>query len=143
MRECIRNSGAKVSHGVDESVSFVEQELTRRIIGCAISVHRALGAGYLELVYRNALLHELRKQGMQVQSEQQVKVLYDGVEVGIHRYDLLVESKVVLELKAVENLCDKHVAQIISTMKAVGVKIGLLMNFSEAKLVDGIRRVVL
>ena len=72
-----------------------------------------------------------------------MKVYYDGIEVGEHRIDIFVDEKIVLELKSVESVCQKHLAQTISTLKAAGAKVGLLINFDEAKVVDGIRRVVL
>ncbi len=122
---------------------YPEKELTERIIGCAIRVHRELGAGYLEAIYENALVHEFVKEEIAFERQRTAKVYYDGVQVGEHRFDLFVESKVVVELKSVEMLTEKHLAQMISTLKTVGAKVGLLMNFDEAKLVDGIRRVVL
>lgn len=138
---------AKRKHATVTGLAFSEDEypekvLTQKIIGCAINVHRELGPGYLESIYENALGHEFAKQGLNFEAQRVVKVFYDGVEVGLHRIDLLVEGKVVLELKSVDALTQKHVAQMISTLKAVGAKVGLLMNFNESRLVDGIRRVV-
>ncbi len=137
-----RASGAKVRGVGFSEDKYPEKELTQRIIGCAIEVHRALGPGYLEAIYENALAHELTKQGLRFERQRVVKVYYDDVEVGEHRLDLLVENKVVLELKSVDGLAPKHTAQIISTLKAVGAKVGLLINFDEARVVDGIKRVV-
>lgn len=121
---------------------FPERELPERIIGCAIAVHKALGPGFLESVYENALAHELTKQGLQFERQKATKVLYDGVVCGEHRLDFLVEERVVVELKHVEAVHNVHLAQVISTLKAFGVKVGLLINFNEARLVNGIRRVV-
>jgi len=126
---------------VAEREGYPEQELTETIIGCAIRVHRALGPGYLEAVYENALAHELTKVGLSADRQRVVKVLYDGVEVGEHRADIVVDDRVIVELKSVESLHPKHVAQVISTLKATGVKIGLLINFNETRLVDGVKRV--
>ncbi len=122
---------------------YPEKELTEKIIGCAITVHRELGPGYLESIYENALSHELMKQGLAFERQRVVRVFYDGIQVGEHRLDLFVEGRVVVELKSVDTLTQKHLAQTISSLKAVGANVGLLMNFDEAKLVDGIRRVVL
>ena len=141
MRNFTSQSGAKVSGNTDYA-NYPESELTHRIIGCSIEVHRALGPGYLECVYETALVHELRKQGMSVDRQKIVKVYYDGQEVGEHRIDLIVENKVVLELKSVEEVAKKHVAQVISTLKAAGAKVALLMKFNEVKLTDGIQRIV-
>ena len=135
-------SGAQVSNGRFPEDQYPQKELTEKIIGCAINVHRVLGPGYLESIYENSLASELSKQGLSFERQHVIKVFYDGVEVGQHRLDVLVEGKVVVELKSVEVLTDRHVAQVISTLKAVGVKVGLLINFNESRLVDGIRRVV-
>ena len=123
--------------------AFLRVRLTHRIIGCAIAVHRALGPGYLESIYENALVLELKKHGLAVERQKTIKVFYDGQEVGEHRLDLLVEGKVVLELKSVEEVAKKHVAQVISTLKAAGARVAPLMNFNEEQLTHGIRRVVL
>lgn len=112
---------------------YPEKALTEKIIGCAINVHRELGPGYLESIYENALAHEFAKQGLNFETQRRVKVFYDSVEVGVHPVDVLVEG---------DALTQKHVAQMISTLKAVGTKAGLLINFDETRLVDGIRRVV-
>ncbi len=102
-----------------------------------------MGPGYLEAIYENALALELRKQGLAFERQYVAPVYYDGAKVGEHRADILVERTVVVELKSVEDLTETHMAQVISTLKAVQVRVGLLMNFRSAKLVDGVRRVVL
>ncbi|MGC9455501.1 MAG: GxxExxY protein [Phycisphaerae bacterium] len=132
----------RLSRTAGPPAQYPQKELTEKIIGCAIRVHRELGPGYLEAIYETALSHELRKAGLGVERQKPVKVYYDGVEVGGHRVDILVEGKVVLELKSVETLTRKHTAQVISTLKACGAKVGLLINFDEVRLADGIRRVV-
>ena len=121
---------------------YPEKALTERIIGCAIAVHRELGPGYLEVIYERALAHEFIKQGVRSERQRIAKVFYDGVEVGEHRIDLFVEGKVVVELKSVDEISQRHVAQVISTLKAVGATVGLLINFDQARLVDGVKRVV-
>jgi GxxExxY protein len=143
MRTYSNLGGATVTGAAASGDDFPEKELTEKIVGCAIAVHRALGPGYLEIVYENAMSHELGKCGLDAQRQRVVKVYYDGIEVGEHRIDIIVNSKVVLELKSVDSLSQKHLAQVISTLKAAGAKVGLLINFDEAKVVDGIRRVVL
>lgn len=126
----------------DKTDDYPHKDLTERIIGCAINVHRALGPGFLESVYENALAHELNKNGLQVERQVATQIVYDDVVCGEHRLDMLVEGQVIVELKHVDGLHDKHLAQVISTLKAFGVQVGLLINFNEAKLVSGIRRVV-
>ena len=122
---------------------YPHKDLTEKIIGCAIEVHRALSAGYVEGIYENALVHELKKTGLHVARQVKLPVFYDGVMVGEHRADVIVEDKVVVELKAAEQLTNQHLSQIMSTMKAAGAQVGLLLNFHEARLVDGLRRVVM
>ena len=135
--------GAKVSGVSYSGEEYPHQELTEKIIGCGIRMHRELGPGYLEMIYENAMAHELTKQGLRFQRQFEAPVYYDSVQVGLHRADVLVEGQVVIELKSVDTLSDKHVAQVISTLKATKATVGLLLNFNEARLVDGIRRVVL
>ncbi len=121
---------------------YRHKELSERIIGCAIAVHRELGPGYLEAIYENALAHELGKQGIAFRRQQAFEVYYDAVKVREHRVDLLVEDAVVVELKSVEAVLPVHTAQAISTLKAARIKVGLLVSFNQSRLVDGIRRVV-
>jgi GxxExxY protein len=104
--------------------------VTRDIIAAIIEVHRVLGPGFLEGIYRRALVLELRKQGLNVGTEVEVEILYDGVIVGQHRLDLLVEDMVVVELKTVEALSRAHYAQVRSYLKATGKPIALLVNFA-------------
>ncbi len=122
---------------------YPEKDLTQKIIGCAIAVHRELGAGYLEAIYENALGYELKKQGLHIERQPTADVVYEGLRVGTHRADLIVEGKVAVELKCVDVLTQRDTAQVISTLKAFGLKVGLLLNFSEGKIKDGLRRVVL
>jgi GxxExxY protein len=110
------------------------------VIGAAIEVHRRLGPGFLESIYRNALSYNLRRRGLQVAAEEEVVVRYDGIEVGRHRLDLLVEGVLVVELKAVKALEDVHFATVKSYLRATGNRHGLLMNFAKPTL--EIRRVM-
>ncbi len=110
-----------------------QDQLTERVIEAIITVHRALGPGFLESVYRNALHLELKKRGISVEMEKEVAVYYANEVVGLHRLDMLVEGAVVLELKTVESLHKAHYAQIRSYLKAAGCKTGLLINFAEYK----------
>lgn len=121
---------------------YPHSDITEKIIGCAINVHKELSAGYVEGIYENALCHELDKSGMRFERQKVVPVRYDGAIVGEHRIDVLVEDVVVVELKSVSELTDKHVSQLMSTLKAARARVGLLINFGEARLIDGVRRVV-
>ncbi len=114
--------------------------VTERIIGCAFVVGNTLGVGFLEKVYENALVHELRKQGLKVEQQRPIEVLYDGVIVGNYQADLLVEESVITELKAVTALAPMHFAQSMNYLKATGLTLGLLINFGTPKL--EVKRVV-
>ena len=109
-------------------------ELTEKIIGCAIEVHRKLGPGFLESVYENALIIELHKQNLKVERQREVTIKYDEIEVGRHRLDLIVDDTIVVELKAVKNVEDFHFAIVKSYLKALGKEHGLIINFSKPVL---------
>jgi len=118
-------------------------DLTGQIIGAAIEVHRELGVGLLESVYESALCHELALRGIAYQRQVEVDVRYKDVVIQGQRLDLLVQGKVVVELKAQLKLPDFAYAQLISYLKSTGLKRGLLINFAEPKLVNGVKRVSL
>ena len=120
------------------------QEITGQIIGAAIAVHRALGPGLLESTYEACLAYELMQRGLRVEKQKELPVVYSGVHLDCgYRIDLLVESVVIVELKAVDTLAPIHEAQLLSYLKLSGCKIGLLINFNVEVLKDGIRRRVL
>ena len=118
------NSGKGLEH----------ESLTEQIIGCAIEVHKRLGPGFLESIYENAFVLELRKRKPQVEQQREGIVKYDGVEIGRHRLDLIVADTIVVELKAVKNIEDIHFAIVRSYLKALGKEHGLLINFSKPVL---------
>jgi GxxExxY protein len=107
------------------------EQLTERIIGCAIEVHKKLGPGFLESIYENAFAIELQKQNFQVERQREVVIKYDGFEVGRHRLDLIVNDTIVVELKTAKNIEDVHFAIVKSYLKALGKEHGLLINFSK------------
>ena len=108
------------------------KELTSKIIECAYKVHNTLGFGFLEVVYQNALLIELIKAGLQAEKEKKIKVYYDNQVIGDYMADIIVEDKVILELKSVKELHPAHSAQLINYLKATSLEIGLLINFGES-----------
>ncbi len=118
-------------------------ELTERIIGAAIEVHRVLGPGLLESVYEEALCVELRLRDISFQRQVEVGVNYKGHVIKGQRIDLLVNAEVIVELKAVSHLPEVATAQALSYLKATGLKRALLINFGERKLVDGVKRLSL
>jgi GxxExxY protein len=118
-------------------------EVTERIIGCAIKVHTALGPGLLESTYEVCLAHELSKSGFTVRTQVALPVIYDGIKLDAgYRIDLLVQEMVIVELKAVESIHPIHEAQMISYLKLSGKKVGLLINFNVKLLKTGIKRLM-
>ena len=116
-------------------------DITELIIGSAIKVHTALGPGLLESTYEVCLAHELTKSGLKVETQLCLPVTYDDVRLDAgYRIDMLVEDRVIVELKAVERLLPIHEAQVLSYLKRSGRKIGLILNFNVKLLRDGIRR---
>jgi GxxExxY protein len=111
-----------------------EKELTEKIIGCAIKVHSALGPGFLESIYKRALSHELQKAGLKVECEKPITVRYDGVAVGDFSADMLVEGRVMLELKANQALVSANEVQLVNYLAATGIELGLLLNFGAERL---------
>jgi GxxExxY protein len=109
-------------------------EVTQKIIGCAMTVHSALGPGFLESVYQNALAHELRKTGLEVECEKRLQVTYDGVVVGDFSADMLINGIVLIENKAVQALAPAHEVQLVNYLTATGLDIGLLLNFGTTRL---------
>lgn len=110
------------------------QALSEAIIGAAITVHRALGPGFVEQVYENALSLELQSRGVPMQRQLPVAILYRGVEVGLHRLDLVIDERMVVELKAVKALDNVHFAVVRSYLNAIGLDHGLILNFSKTTL---------
>ena len=110
------------------------EDLTRTIIGAAMEVHRALGPGFLESIYRNALSRELLLPGLSSNAEFEVQVKYKDFVVGRHRMDLVVEDQVIVELKAIQGMADVHIAQALSYMKATNLPVSLIVNFGESSL---------
>ena len=118
-----------------------KEELTDKIIHACITVHKALGPGFLESIYHNALLIEMKKQNIVFESEKEVTVSYCGSQVGIHKIDMFIENDIVLELKTVDDLNKKHYAQVRSYLKALNKPVGFLVNFWNYRL--DVRRVEL
>ena len=120
------------------------EDLTKKIIGAAIEVHKALGPGLLESAYEACLCHELHLRGLLFKRQQPLPVRYKGIELDCgYVLDIIVDDKVVLELKAVEELLPVHEAQLLSYLRLGGYKIGLLLDFHAPVLKDGLKRMVL
>ena len=128
-----------VATKVDEST----EDLVHRVIGCCITVHRELGPGLVEPIYHRAVELELGAAGIPFEREKRFKVMYRGKCLYIHRLDLVVDGRLMIELKAVDRLHPVHVAQALSCLRISKLPLCLLINFNAAVLKDGIKRVVL
>ncbi len=122
---------------------MTENELSNKIIGVAIELHKSVGAGLLESAYESAFAYDLREAGLKVLQQVELPFIYKEVrlEVG-YRIDLLIEDKVLIEIKSIENLAPVHFAQTLTYLKLSGIKLGLLINFNSKYLKDGIHRLV-
>ena len=109
-------------------------DITRKIIGCAMKVHSALGNGFQEVIYQRALAIEMQKQSLEFQREMEMTIYYDGIDIGTRRVDFFVEDSVMVELKALEKLEDVHKAQAINYCEAYNIADGLLINFGAKSL---------
>ena len=122
---------------------MTENEVAHAVYQCALRVHRRLGPGLFESVYEECLAYELTRAGLSVERQKGVPVFYDEIKLDLgFRLDLVVENKVILELKAVDCLTDTHMAQILTYLRLADCRLGLLINFNVALLKDGVRRVV-
>ena len=122
---------------------MTENEISFRIIGCAMELHRKVGAGLLESAYENALAYELKSAGLTVQQQLAMPFVYKEIKMDVgYRIDLLVENKVIVEIKSLENLAPVHFSQLLTYLKLSEKKLGLLINFNCKTLKEGIHRIV-
>ncbi len=122
---------------------MIYEDLTRTIIGCAIEVHKELGPGLLESAYEECLAFELSKAGLKVERQVPIPIVYKEIKLECgYRIDILVEDKVVLELKSVDEFNPVHEAQILTYLKFAERKIGLLINFNVLRLIEGLKRYI-
>ncbi len=113
---------------------YPDEALTRQIIRVSFDVHNHLGYGFLEKVYENALVHELNNLGLKTEQQKPLSVIYKDVNVGTYYSDLIVEGRVLLELKISERLCHNYEPQVLNYLKATGLEVGLLINFGKNKV---------
>ena len=109
-------------------------EITEKIIGCAFKVHSKMGTGYQEIIYQRCLEIELKKAGLSVQTEVEIVIFYDNIEVGKRRVDFLIENRIVVEIKAITTLENVHLAQALNYLEAFKLEVGLLLNFGSKSL---------
>jgi GxxExxY protein len=122
---------------------MTENELSKIIVDCCFKIHTALGPGLLESVYEELLAHELQKVNLNFTRQQGIPVVYEGVKMDLGFIsDIIVENKVIIEIKSVEAIAPVHQKQLLTYLKLTGLKLGLLINFNEALIKDGIQRIV-
>ena len=122
---------------------MTENELSKIIFELGMKIHRKLGAGLFESVYEECLFYELKKAGLKVEKQKTLPIVYEELKIeNAFRLDLIVEDKVILEIKTVENIYDVHKAQLLTYIKMTNCKLGLILNFRTAVFKDGVKRVV-
>lgn len=122
---------------------MTENELSRIVFDCALKVHQSLGPGLLESAYEECLFYELKKIGLRVEKQKALPLIYEEVKLDVgYRIDIIVENKLIIEIKSVEALNDVHFAQLLTYLKLTNCKLGLLINFNVSLIKNGVKRVV-
>jgi GxxExxY protein len=122
---------------------ITENELSKIVFNCALKVHQNLGPGLLESAYEECLFYELMKTGLDIQKQKALPLVYEEVKLNIgYRIDIIIENKLILEIKSVEALNDIHFAQLLTYLKLTNCKLGMLINFNVILIKNGIKRVV-
>jgi GxxExxY protein len=122
---------------------MTENELSKIVFDCALKIHRVLGSGLLESAYEECLFFELKRQGLLVEKQKPLPLIYEEVKLEVgYRVDIIVENKLIVEVKSVEALNDVHLAQVLTYLKLSNCKLGLLINFNVTLIKNGIKRVI-
>jgi GxxExxY protein len=122
---------------------MTENELSKVVFECALKVHQSLGPGLLESAYEECLFYELKKTGLEVQKQKSLPLFYEEVKLEVgYRIDIIVENKIILEIKSVDALNDVHFAQLLTYLKLTNCKLGMLINFNVVLIKNGIKRIV-
>lgn len=122
---------------------MTENEISKILVDCCFKVHTELGPGLLESVYEEVLSYEIIKRGLNLERQKGIPVIYDQIKMELgFRADIIVENKVIIELKSIEAIAPVHTKQLLTYLKLTGLKLGLLVNFNEALIKDGIKRIV-
>ena len=120
-----------------------ENDISKILVDCCFKVHTELGPGLLESVYEEVLSYEIIKRGLSLERQKGIPVVYDNIKMELgFRADIIVENKVIIELKSIEAIAPVHSKQLLTYLKLTGMKLGLLVNFNEALIKDGIKRIV-
>ncbi len=127
----------------DTEKEYLFKNITEKVIGASIEVHKILGPGLLEGIYEEALSHEFKLRNIKYERQKEISLRYKDIYVGNHRIDFLVEREIIVELKSVESLHPIHEVQVITYLKATGKRVGLIINFNVEQLKDGIKRIIL
>lgn len=126
------------------NILIIENKITEQIIGCAIEVHKQLGPGLLESIYEVCLVKEFELAGLKYSQQKELPIVYKNIELHEHyRTDLIVEDKIVVEVKCVESILPVHQAQVLTYLRLTGLKLGLILNFYTELMKKGIKRVIL
>lgn len=122
---------------------MTENELSKVVFDCALKVHQSLGPGLLESAYEECLFYELKRTGLEVQKQKALPLVYEEVKLDVgYRIDIIIENKIILEIKSVDALNDVHFAQLLTYLKLTNCKLGMLINFNVVLIKNGIKRVV-
>ena len=139
----LREKNKKINSNKTNNNMMTENELSKIIVNTAFQIHSKLGPGLLESVYEEIMFYELQKQGLKVERQKGIPVFWDDLKMDIgFRADLIVEKKVIIEIKSVETIAAVHPKQLLTYLKIAGVKLGLLINFNEVLIKNGITRIV-
>ena len=124
-------------------MSILENGISRIVFDCALKIHKELGPGLLESAYEHCMYHELLKSGLLIEKQKPLPLIYENTKLEIgYRVDLIIEEKLIIEIKSVDSLTDIHLAQILTYLKLSDCKLGMLINFNVTLIKNGIRRVV-
>lgn len=140
IKSCIFYKWVSESNPVNQKILLIPvqtmkyEDITRRIIGCAMKVHSSLGNGFQEVIYQRALAIEMNFEGLQFEREKEMEIFYRGYKIGTRRVDFFVEEKIMVELKAIIQLEDVHLAQAKNYLEAYNMEVGLLINFGAKSL---------
>ncbi len=143
LSELNRKGRKEFSQGTQRNKQMTENEISKIIFDCALKVHKSLGPGLLESAYEECLYYELNKIGLKVEKQKPLPLVYENVKLEIgYRVDIIVDNKVIIEIKSVEALNDVHLAQVLTYLKLSNTKLGMLINFNVTLIKNGIKRIV-